>query len=562
MASSSTTPVDLPTIPSNQLIKMKEYAVASGGYGQVFQCIMRPPAAPETLVAVKVLMCLTGDTPKLKHARREMKLWMEAKHDNIVPMLGITEGFSEEGFAMVSPWVNGGTLARYLQVHAGKIHSRKKLTLLKDITQGLAYLHSRQIIHGDLTTNNIMLDDNDKAMLIDFGLSNVLGGIDGSCLTPSPARPGAVRFAAPELLGVEEAISQPTGETSPMPNMCSDIYSLGCVMLNVLTEQSPWHRYRDLTFLGALHAQKPIPIPAHSHLSDERKKLIYECTSVQANRRPSSQYVVNFIEAELYVDYTLTEMPNNDDPPVINFPSRKYNIVVAGSIGSGKSSLVNLLCGEHVAQTSNNAGRCTEKWMDYQTSFCNTEYRVFDTVGFACSNMGPEERPGRYENLQIGEIHEQSSIDLLLLCVPSRNFHFQAVLDVHKRIQDQLHGRHVPIVLVFTHYEERSKIDSWWSKNLSTLQAQLNSITNHLCITSIDDKCLDDSRKQIFHIVAQHRTSDVGELWRQTPALGDVHSAQPLRGFLGGVARARIKQFAEQVHGVVTRGFGLLPHPS
>jgi serine/threonine protein kinase len=90
-----------------------------------------------------------------------------------------------------------------------------------------------------------MLDDNDKAMLIDFGLSNVLGGIDGSCLTPSPARPGAVRFAAPELLGVEEAISQPTGETSPMPNMCSDIYSLGCVMLNVGVSRKQFPSFTD-----------------------------------------------------------------------------------------------------------------------------------------------------------------------------------------------------------------------------------------------------------------------------------------------------------------------------
>lgn len=59
-----------------------------------------------------------------------MTLWMEAKHDNIVPMLGITDGFSDEGFAMVSPWIGGGTLARYLEVHAGTIHSRKKLTLV------------------------------------------------------------------------------------------------------------------------------------------------------------------------------------------------------------------------------------------------------------------------------------------------------------------------------------------------------------------------------------------------------------------------------------------------
>ncbi|KAG1871233.1 kinase-like domain-containing protein [Suillus subalutaceus] len=657
MVSTSTTSGDPPVIPSEQLIKRMDYAVASGGYGQVFQCTMRPPAAPEILVAVKVLMRLTGDASKLKRARREMKLWMEAKHDNIVPMLGIAEEFSKTGFAMVSPWMKGGTLALYLQVHAGAIHSKKKLTLLKDTAKGLAYLHSRQIVHGDLTTNNIMLDDNDKALLIDFGLSNVLEGIDGSCLTPSPARPGAVRFAAPELLGVKEAISQPTGKTSPMhyqspmPNKHSDIYSLGCVILNVLTEQLPWHRYPNMTFLGDLHAPKPIPIPAHGHLSNERKKLICECTSVQVNGRPSSQYVVDFIEEELHIEDTVapiqesmpsqvastslqqpsadlfgqihfrddgitpttihsessysscltslpddshdgassqtrnvptatqrpnldvpvevlitTEMPNNNDPPAINSPSRKSNIVVAGAIGSGKSSLVNILCGKHVAQTSNNAERCTRKLTDYQTSFRNIEYRVFDTLGFACStgtSLGPKERPEKHEKLQIEEIHEQRSIDLLLLCVSSRNFHVQAVLDVHRRIQDQLHGRHVPIVLIFTHYEERSKIDSWWSKNLLTLQAQLNSIANHISITSIDDKCLDESRRHIFQIIAQHRTSDAGEPWQETPESEDVNSAPPLRSFLGDAARAlRIKQFSTQVRGVVMSGFGLRPRSS
>lgn len=89
-----------------------------------------------------------------------------------------------------------------------------------------------------------MLNHNGKAMLTDFGLSHVLEGIDGSCLTPSPARPGAVRFAAPELLGAEGAIGQFTGEDSPvdlqspMPNVRSDIYSLGCVMLAVGASQT------------------------------------------------------------------------------------------------------------------------------------------------------------------------------------------------------------------------------------------------------------------------------------------------------------------------------------
>ncbi|KAG1752799.1 P-loop containing nucleoside triphosphate hydrolase protein, partial [Suillus lakei] len=150
-------------------------------------------------------------------------------------------------------------------------------------------------------------------------------------------------------------------------------------------------------------------------------------------------------------------------------------IVVAGAVGSGKSSLVNLLSGQSVADTSVDTERCTREWKDYQIFFRNAAYKVFDTVGFA-SSSGPKERPKKCEKRQIGEIYEQGSIDLLLLCVSSRNFHVQAVLDGRKKIQDELGGRQVPVVLVVTHFEESptkattNTIDSWWSKKSSTLQ--------------------------------------------------------------------------------------------
>ncbi|KAG1752802.1 kinase-like domain-containing protein [Suillus lakei] len=260
------TTIELPVVPREQFIKVKEFPAAMGGYGQVFQCTMLSPAAPETLVAVKVLIHATADSFK-KRAHREMRLWMEARHENLVPVLGITDGFSENGFAIVYPWMQGGSLARYLNDNERNIPHRKKMTLVKDAASGLAYLHSRQIVHGDLTTNNVMLDDGGRALLSDFGFSNILSGMADSCLSLSAARPGAIRFAAPELLGVEEAPSQTTGKGSPvdneppMPDIHSDIYSLGCVMLN----------------------------------------FICECTSVQVDGRPSSQDAVDFIEEELKV---------------------------------------------------------------------------------------------------------------------------------------------------------------------------------------------------------------------------------------------------------------------
>ncbi|KAG1751383.1 kinase-like domain-containing protein [Suillus paluster] len=624
-------------IAREQFTKKDEWPVAAGGYGQVFQCTMQPPAGPEVLVAVKVLLHITDDVSS-KRARREMKLWMEARHENIVPMLGVTDGFSKEALAMVSLWMEGGTLARYLEVHKEKIPYRKKLHLLRDIASGLAYLHSRRIVHGDLTPNNIMLDDNERALLIDFGLSNVLGGIAGSCLTPSPALPGAVRFAAPELLCVHTGEGLPVDNQQPIPDMHSDIYSLGCVMLNVLTEQQPWYRYHcdGWAILAAIYGRQPVPIPDHSHLSEKHKQFIRKCTSARAEGRPSSQDVVVFLEEELRIKNTAapmhkldtkiprqvpldsiqmpnahpfsqyesdnvspntlhsalsyatcltslrldfpnaaysitpitprcplglsdesltsqsplfaafpsrtrhsstatvrpnpnapdltaeapTEVPNSNSPPVpVNSPSREYTIVIAGAIGSGKSSLVNLLSGtpEPVAPTSNDVGRCTTKWKDYPISFRGTAYKVFDTVGLASSNCTPLEPKARsgamekYAKQQIKAIHDQGGIDLLLFCVPSRNFHVETVLNDYRRLEGELQGRQVPVVLVITHLDEPLTFESWWSKNSPGARDQMQSIADHICITSIHAKYLEQSRNHIFRKIA-HYCSEVREL--------------------------------------------------
>ncbi|KAG2055315.1 kinase-like protein [Suillus hirtellus] len=739
MASAST--IECPVIPRKQLIKVKEFPAAVGGYGRVFQCIMQRVEAPEALVAVKVLIHASK-----KRARREMKLWMAARHENIVPLFGIAEGFTEEGFAMVSPWMGGGTLALYLRDHEGSIPCSKKLTLIKDVTTGLAYLHSQNIVHGDLTTvrgvsviqyntdntkrtfwqTNVVLDESGKALLIDFGLSNVLSGMAGSCLPLSVARPGAVRFAAPELLVAEEATSQPTGMDSAVnneppvliPNVPSDIYSLGCVMLNVFTEKLPWytHVYSDLAIVGAHHAKKSMPFPPHDHLSKERKQFICECTSVEVGSRPSSQDAVVFIEEELRIEARIwqsmtkasnrdiptivlhkldTEIPShiqepianvvgylhprgdgntptntpsassystcltsqttpsvtlhkldpeipshiqepivdvvshlhpqgdgnppsvspspssystrsvsqptvahegtssragntstvarpspllpttsipdsNDLPVLVDSPTRKCTVVIAGAVGSGKSSLVNLLSRRSVAGTSIDAGRCTGELKEYPMSFRDTAYKVFDTVGFACSNgpsSVPKERPKKYEKQQIGQISGQGSIDLILLCVPSRNFRVQAVVDLHNKIKGELNGRQVPVVLVVTHFEEQQPsaktrtIDRWWSENSSTFQAQLNFIAEHTCITLSHDRYLDESREHIFRIMAQHRASDVGELPQRSS--GGGHSTSPFRALLDDVVRAlHIKQLSAQVRGVVTGGLSLRPRSS
>jgi serine/threonine protein kinase len=105
-------------------------------------------------------------------------------------------------------------------------------------------VHGILMVHGDLTPvrwvilerfvsissshsqNNVLLNNDKRAVLTDFGLSSMLGDITGfSYVARSCAQPGAIRYSAPELLM--------DSDTSIQPDIRSDVYSFGCLALKV-----------------------------------------------------------------------------------------------------------------------------------------------------------------------------------------------------------------------------------------------------------------------------------------------------------------------------------------
>ncbi|EIN13126.1 kinase-like protein, partial [Punctularia strigosozonata HHB-11173 SS5] len=138
-------------------------SVASGGFGDIFKGSYLGKE-----VAVKRLRVRQKEGQIIR-LYREIIIWLSLDHPHVLPFYGV-DGISFSPLVcMVSPWMHNGSLLQYIQkVDRSNLDVDK---LLYQSAQGMDYLHSRSIVHGDIRCSNIFIDRGGYAKLADFGLS-------------------------------------------------------------------------------------------------------------------------------------------------------------------------------------------------------------------------------------------------------------------------------------------------------------------------------------------------------------------------------------------------------
>jgi serine/threonine protein kinase len=292
-------------IPPKSIRKQSDYPTSSGGLGDVWKCSMTiNPPTPATSIEVAVKTIRIADIrieetiqKAEKRLRREVAVWIKLRHAHVLTLHGTVSGFGPLP-ALVSTWMQNGALNGYLE--RTSLAMEQKLKLLKQVVDGLRYLHERGVIHGDLTSTNIMIDGDGNAFLADFGLSVVLVESDRSYYHSYSN--GAVRWLAPELIGPPELESTPDDDDDfPKPNRQSDVFSLGCIILHVFSGRPPfwWLNSAQRLFNARVKRVEPYrPEPSatinHQHLDFMRK-----CWSTNPEDRPSTGHAAFFVENEL-----------------------------------------------------------------------------------------------------------------------------------------------------------------------------------------------------------------------------------------------------------------------
>ncbi|KAF8594851.1 WD40 repeat-like protein [Ceratobasidium sp. AG-I] len=264
--------------------------VARGGFGDVWMGEL----TNGRVVAIKCVwlqQAQEGDWKGAKRAMRETYVWSKARHENVQELTGVI--MFQGHLGMVSPWMENGNLQKYLEANP----EVERYPLCVQLAEGVAYLHSIDMVHGDLKALNVLVSQEGVLKINDFDHS-ILANMTLRFSQSSKNGGGTLRWMAPELL---KLVSDQANATSTQArNKQTDMYAFGMTLLEIVTGRIPYFEFRnDMSIYRAIIRQKPPKRPKELAESDERSNQIWEllvrCWDHDHAARPDAPYSLNYL---------------------------------------------------------------------------------------------------------------------------------------------------------------------------------------------------------------------------------------------------------------------------
>jgi serine/threonine-protein kinase len=193
-------------------------------------------------VAIKTLRAELAASIGADRFLREIRVASSLQHPNI---LALYDSGEADGFLYyVMPYVEGESLRKRLD-REQQLPLHDAVRIVREAAEGLAYAHERGVVHRDIKPENILLQ-NGHAMVADFGIARAVDAA-GEKLTQTGMAVGTPHYMSPEQsLGADHADGR------------SDIYSLGCVLYELLAGQPPFDGPNSRAIM-ARHAMEQVP---------------------------------------------------------------------------------------------------------------------------------------------------------------------------------------------------------------------------------------------------------------------------------------------------------------
>jgi serine/threonine-protein kinase len=195
------------------------------GHGGMAVVFLARDVRHDRPVAIKVFRSDVGDAMGAERFRREIRLLARLQHPHILPLYD--SGTTGETSYFVSPFVDGETLRERLR-RVGQLSVEEAVRLAIDVANALDFAHAHGVVHRDVKPENILLH-NGHAVVADFGIARAMRRTLGEWTTAAGMAVGSPAYMSPEQASGESEID---GR--------SDIYSLACVLYEMLAAQPPF----------------------------------------------------------------------------------------------------------------------------------------------------------------------------------------------------------------------------------------------------------------------------------------------------------------------------------
>lgn len=287
----------------------------SGSFGDVYSAKDKETGAN---YAVKVIKLEDNHKQLKQMINREIGIMSHVDHPTIIKFYGysMTDFEGNNNVSIVMELAQKGTLADALMNEQNSLADDKydntaKQIILIGIARGMMYLHQHQIVHQDLKPGNILLDENLRPHLTDFGLSKFIGNEKNTIHSKAC---GSIFYMAPEVIKEENF------------NFKADVYSFGILMYEVISQAVPYPDFQNKKMNEYLFFQKVVNNNYRPEFKYPMKKsirnLIERCWSEDPKLRPTFEEIFNklaynkldeFIENIFNLDKNEEEDDDNDD---------------------------------------------------------------------------------------------------------------------------------------------------------------------------------------------------------------------------------------------------------
>eukprot|EP01126_Amoeba_proteus_P021429 TRINITY_DN2176_c0_g2_i6.p1 TRINITY_DN2176_c0_g2~~TRINITY_DN2176_c0_g2_i6.p1 ORF type:complete len:495 (-),score=91.27 TRINITY_DN2176_c0_g2_i6:146-1630(-) len=273
-----------PEIHPNE-VELREI-LGVGSYGKVHRGKCRGQD-----VAVKRFHRPIVDEKNLIAFKREVATMSAFFHPNICLFMGACTQAGD--FFIVQEYMPRGDVEKLLRNQQIQISLCRRMNMAKDAALGMNWLHCNNptFIHRDLKSSNLLIDEQYKVKVCDFGLSQVKE--HGQMLKDDDLAKGTPLWMAPEVMQFKEF------------NEKADVYSFGIVLWEFLTRKEPFSHHRNYNkFKRAVCEGERPPIPSDCEAS--LRSLMEDCWSGDPSKRPSFEVIISRLD-EIIIDVAVKD---------------------------------------------------------------------------------------------------------------------------------------------------------------------------------------------------------------------------------------------------------------